>query len=229
MSEPADTPDGPTPQTRISVERAARLMTGRMEAFSDGVFAIVITLLVLEIKVPADAGSELMRAVLEEWPIYLGYLISFFTIGSVWMAHSAITEFLDRVDPILLRINLVLLLVVGLLPVPTRLMADYIQSASGERVAVTVYGLVLLSTRLMVWALWQYGVRHDLVRPDMSDEHVRGVSAKLAPSLGGYVVALGVGLLLPTVAVALYLLISLYLVIPFRQIAQVVGRWHLRT
>jgi uncharacterized membrane protein len=203
--------------------RAGRLLTDRMEAFSDGVFAIAITLLVLEITIPADR-SDLLRAVIEEWPVYLGYLVSFFTIGAVWMAHSAITEFLEHVDPILLRINLVLLMVVGLLPVPTRLMADYIQSSSGERVAVTIYGLVLLSTRLMVLALWQYGVRHDLVRPDLADDHVQGVSAKLAPSLGGYAVALAVGLIAPLVAVGLYLAIALYLVIPFRELASLLGR-----
>lgn len=201
-------------------ERRARLMTGRMEAFSDGVFAIAITLLVLEITVPEGRGSDLLAAVLEQWPMYLAYVTSFATIGSVWMAHSAITEFLDRVDPILLRINLVLLLVVGFLPVPTRLMADYLQDADGERVAVSIYGLVLLATRLMVLAVWQYGVRNDLVRPDLADEDAQGVSSKLAPSIVGYVVTLGIGLALPVVAVALYFAIALYLLIPFRSIAR---------
>lgn len=203
--------------------RAARLLTGRTEAFSDGVFAIAITLLVLEIKIPADR-SDLLAAVLEEWPIYLGYLISFFTIGSVWMAHSAITEFLDHVDPIMLRINLLLLMVVGLLPVPTRLMADYIGAASGERVAVTIYGLVLLSTRLMVFALWEYGVRNQLVRPDLAEDHLQAVSAKLAPSMGAYVVALVVGIVAPLVAVALYFVIALYLIVPFRELAALLRR-----
>lgn len=210
-------------------EAAGQFLTSRMDAFSDGVFAIAITLLVLEIKLPADRGDDLIRAVLEEWPVYLGYLISFFTIGAVWMAHSAITEFLDRVDPVMLRINLILLMVVGLLPVPTRLMADYIESASGERVAVTIYGLVLLSTRVMVLVLWAYGVRHRLVRADLADEHVRGVTAKLTPSLLGYVVALGVGLVAPVAAVVIYLGIALYLVIPFRQVVGVVRRRSLHT
>ncbi len=197
--------------------RGVRLLTGRMEAFSDGVFAIAITLLVLEIKIPADS-TDLMAAVLEQWPIYLGYLISFFTIGSVWMTHSAITEYLDHVDPIMLQINLLLLMVVGLLPVPTRLMADYIDAASNERVAVTIYGAVLLSTRLMVFALWEYGVRSRLVRTNLADDHVQAVSAKLAPSLGAYVVALVIGLLAPVAAVVLYFAIALYLILPFREL-----------
>lgn len=203
---------------RADRSRSVELQTGRMEAFSDGVFAIAITLLVLEIAIPADRGSDLLRAVLEEWPTYLAYLVSFFTIGSVWIAHSAITDFLDRVDPILLRINLILLLVVGFLPVPTKLLADYLHSADGERVAVTIYGLALLATRLMVMALWKYGVSNGLVRPDLADEDVRSVSQRLTPSLGAYVVAIAIGLVLPTLAVALYLLVALYLIIPFRSI-----------
>ncbi|HSJ70130.1 MAG TPA: TMEM175 family protein [Acidimicrobiia bacterium] len=196
--------------------RTVGLQTGRMEAFSDGVFAIAITLLVLEISIPSDRGSDLLRAVLEAWPSYLAYLISFLTIGSVWMVHSAITDLLDRVDPILLRLNLILLLVVGFLPVPTKLLAEYLQSPDGERVAVTLYGLALLATRLMVMALWKYGVSRGLVRPDLNTENVQAVTRKLTPSLAAYVVAISVGLVLPNVAVALYLLAALYLVIPFR-------------
>ncbi len=187
-----------------------------MEAFSDGVFAIAITLLVLEISIPSDRGSDLLRAVLEAWPSYLAYLISFLTIGSVWLAHSAITEFLHRVDPILLRINLILLLVVGFLPVPTKVLADYLHSTDGERVAVTIYGLALLATRLMVMALWRYGVSRGLVRADLNNEDVRSVTRKLTPSLAAYVVAISVGLVLPNVAVALYLLAAVYLVLPLR-------------
>jgi uncharacterized membrane protein len=220
----ADEPDTPSEPGSSRHDRAVELQTGRMEAFSDGVFAIAITLLVLEITIPSDRGSDLLRAVLEEWPTYLAYLVSFFTIGAVWMAHSAITDFLDRVDPILLRINLILLLVVGFLPVPTQLLSEYLHSADGERVAVTIYGIALLATRLMVFALWKYGTSSGLVRPDLADEDVRGVSQKLTPSLASYVVAIAIGLVLPTVAVAMYFLVALYLVIPFRSIAQAIRR-----
>ncbi len=129
------------------------------------------------------------RAILEQWPAYLAYLISFATIGAVWMAHSAITEFLDCVDPLMLRINLLLLLVVGFVPVPTRLLAEYLDSAEGERVAVTFYGVALLATRLMVLWLWRCGVTRRLVIPDLTDADARGVSQKLTPSLTGYVLA----------------------------------------
>jgi hypothetical protein len=71
-----------------------------MEAFSDGVFAIAVTLLVLEIAVPAGSGDDLLGALGDQWPSYLGYLVSFATIGAVWFAHTVITEYLDHADSV---------------------------------------------------------------------------------------------------------------------------------
>ncbi len=90
-----------------------RLRTGRFEAFSDGVFAIAITLLVLDIAVPTGAADRLWPAVAAQWPVYLAYFISFSTIGAIWLAHSAITDYLERTDAILSRLNLLLLLFVS--------------------------------------------------------------------------------------------------------------------
>ena len=83
-----------------------------MEAFSDGVFAIAITLLVLEIGVPAGSDDDLLGALGDQWPSYLAYLVSFSTIGAVWITHTVITEYLDHADSALLRFNLLLLLLV---------------------------------------------------------------------------------------------------------------------
>src|SRR5579862_233807 len=120
------------------------LRTGRLEAFSDGVFAIAITLLVLDIAVPASAEAHLLRSVADLWPSYLGYVVSVSTIGAMWLGHVAITEYLERTDVGFVRLNLLLLLVIAFLPFPTRLFADYIGKDSPERVAATVYGLSLL-------------------------------------------------------------------------------------
>ncbi|HKX69456.1 MAG TPA: TMEM175 family protein [Intrasporangium sp.] len=87
-----------------------------MEAFSDGVFAIAITLLVLEITVPTDSEGNLLRAVLAQWPSYPAYVVSFATVGAIWLAHTAMSEFLDHADVWLMRINLLLLLLVSFLP-----------------------------------------------------------------------------------------------------------------
>ncbi len=112
------------------------LSTARMEAFSDGVFAIAITLLVLEIGVPTGSGDDLPRALVDQWPSYLAYLVSFATIGAVWLAHTVITEHIDRATSVLIRLNLLLLLmVVSFLPFPTRLMAQYVGQDDPERIA----------------------------------------------------------------------------------------------
>jgi len=115
-----------------------------MEAFSDGVFAIAITLLVLEIAVPSGSEAHLLGAVLGQWPSYLAYLVSFSTIGAVWLEHTVITEFLESATSTLIRLNLLLLLVVSFLPFPTKLLGEYIGEDAPERVAVTIYGLNLL-------------------------------------------------------------------------------------
>ena len=127
-----------------------RLSPRRLEAFSDGVFAIAITLLVLEISVPEDAGDDLLHAFLAQWPSYLAYAVSFATIGAVWLSHSAITEYVREVDTVFVRLNLLLLMLVSFVPFPTRLLAGYIGDDGPERVAATVYGLTLLAVGLML-------------------------------------------------------------------------------
>jgi uncharacterized membrane protein len=123
------------------------LRTGRLEAFSDGVFAIAITLLVLEISVPSETGDGLLDAFLDQWPSYLAYLVSFATIGAAWLAHTAITHYLHGADGILVRLNLLLLLLVSFLPFPTRLVADHIRDHEAERVATTILGSICCSLR----------------------------------------------------------------------------------
>jgi uncharacterized membrane protein len=97
----------------------------RFDAFSDGVFAIVITLLVLELHVPT--GRQHLASVLgEEWPRYLGYFVSFAFIGGIWIAHSTVSHFIRAVDATLMRLNLVLLLFVSLLPFTTGILATHL-------------------------------------------------------------------------------------------------------
>jgi uncharacterized membrane protein len=186
-----------------------------MEAFSDGVFAIAITLLVLEIGVPAGSEEDLLHALVAEWPAYLGYVVSFATIGAVWFAHSVITEYLDHADSVLIRLNLVLLMVVSFLPFPTRLLAEYTREREAERVAATVYGINLLLTLVLVSVLWRYAVHEQLVRPDLADQDVTTLTKRLTPTLGVYVGLIVVGLFLPLVAVFGYLALALFILIPF--------------
>ena len=193
--------------------------TGRLEAFSDGVFAIAVTLLVLDIGVSATAGQDLGGAIRGLWPSYLAYVASFSTIGAAWLGHNAITEYLERTDAAFVRLNLLLLLFISFLPFPTRLVADYIHQDKAERVAVTFYGIVLVLATTMLLVLWRYAVRAKLVRPDLADEEVELLTERLTPGLGGYLVLIVSGLFLPVIAVIGYLGIALYYIIPFRRLS----------
>ena len=202
--------------------RRRTLSTRRLEAFSDGVLAIAITLLVLDITVQPHAG---LADVLREWPAYLAYVVSFLTIGAVWLAHTTLTEVLARADPIFLRLNLLLLLAVSVLPFPTRMVADSLSLAptGPERVAVTLYGLVLLAVRILLAGLFTYASRQGLLiealaRPD--SEEVAAVRRKFPPTIIAYVATVAVGLLIPIASVAVYFGIAIFAATPFRQVAR---------
>ncbi|HEY9498725.1 MAG TPA: TMEM175 family protein [Terrimesophilobacter sp.] len=195
-----------------------RLRSSRMEAFSDGVFAIAITLLVLEISVPTSDEGDLLQAIIGEWPSFLAYLVSFFSIGAIWLGHTSMTEFLREVSPGFLRLNLLLLLFVAFLPLPTRLLAENTASPDAERVAVTLYGSVLLVTALCLSTLWRFALREELVRADRTGLDVRLLTRRLTPSLGFYLMFIVVGLFFPTAAVFGYMLVAIGLVIPLRRI-----------
>jgi uncharacterized membrane protein len=194
------------------------LRTGRMEAFSDGVFAIAVTLLVLDIAIPAGTGAHLLRSVARLWPSYLGYVVSFSTIGAIWLGHNAITDYLERADAGFLRRGLLLLLVVAFLPFPTKLFADFIREDRPERVAVTIYGISLLVASLLLLVLWRYTVHVRLVRPDADDEELQLLTKRLTPGLGGYLVLIIAGLFAPIVAAVGYLAIAIFFIIPFRPV-----------
>ncbi|MGV0604486.1 TMEM175 family protein [Mycolicibacterium sp. XJ1904] len=199
---------------RAEAARPSGYRTTRMEAFSDGVFAIAITLLVLEIGVPDDSAADLLGAVVRQWPSYLTYLVSFSTIGAVWLEHTVITEFLNRATAALIRLNLLLLMLVSFLPFPTRLLGDYIGESDAERVAVTVYGINLLLVSAVVSLMWRYAVWQRLIRTEVADADVRLITKRLTPGLAGYAVFIGVGLFFPIVAVFGYLVIAVYFIVP---------------
>ena len=191
-----------------------RLRTARMEAFSDGVFAIAITLLVLELEVPAGSGDDLLGEVVDLWPSYLAYVISFASIGAAWLGHSAITEYLSHADRWLLRLNLLLLMVVSFLPFPTKLLAEHVGDPKAERVAATVYGCTLLLAALLQSIMWRYAVYERLVRSDAQDTELKILTKKLTPGLAGYLAMIILGLFLPLAAILGYLVIALYFLIP---------------
>lgn len=119
--------------------------TTRTEAFSDGVFAIAITLLVLDLDIPASEFDDLWAAIFHEWPAYLAYATSFLTIGGIWLAHHGIFRRLQYVDGRVMKVNLLLLMAVSFLPFPTRLAAEAVEFTDAERDAVIFYGARVLA------------------------------------------------------------------------------------
>lgn len=196
----------------------------RMEGFSDGVFGFAITLLVLDIAL-RPPGTPLQQ-VLHAWPAYLAYVISFLTIGGAWLQHTALTDQLAQTDPLFLRLNLLVLLVVVFLPFPTQLVADALRSASGERVYATMYGLTLLAIRLLGAALDAYARHEHLYSPPKEGEELHTNQRKFLPIVIAYVITILIGLALPILAIALYFCIAVYLVVPFREAARVLIRRH---
>jgi uncharacterized membrane protein len=195
-----------------------RLRTSRMEALSDGIFGFAATLLVVDLVIPSVTSKDVGHQLLDQWPSYVAYLVSFATIGNAWLNHSVITEYLDRADAILYRLNLALLFFVSVLPFPTHMLAEYLSNEGDERIAVTVYGLNLLAISGFIAIVWHYALWQRLVTKDNSEDDVRALTAKLDPSLVSYAVVIGLGLWQPRVAVVLYLIIALFMIIPFRAV-----------
>ena len=205
---------------RPGVEPAAvtnRWAPGRTEAFSDGVFAIAITLLVLDIHVPESEFDDLWAAIWDQWPSYLGYATSFITIGALWLAHHGVFRRLQYVNDRIMRINLLLLMAVAFLPFPTRLVADALRGADTERAAVVFYGASLLVISLLLGALWASAARdRHLLKPEVTDEEVHALLLATTPSIGFYVVLIGVSIVVPTVAAFGYLVIGIISVLRAR-------------
>ena len=201
--------------------RHRSLSKGRLEAYSDGVFSIAATLLILDVAVhpPGTPLEQVLRA----WPAYVGYLVSFLTIGAAWIAHAALTDRLKRTDAIFLRLNLLVLLAVVFLPFPTMLLSEGLGKDEAERVAATLYGMTLMAIRLTGTALDAYARREHLYAADQDkadEDELQGFRKKSLMVLIGYMATILVGLALPEVAVACYFALALFLVVPFREVRQ---------
>ncbi len=200
------------------------LPASRLEAISDGVFAIAITLLVLELHVPT--GQEaLLKGLEHEWPRYLGYFVSFTFIGGVWIAHSSLTRFIKAADPDLMRLNLMLLLFVSFLPFTTAIAATHLFasnltlheitiSTSAERVAAVVFGLNLTLAALMVYLMLRHAGRTPgLAADDLAEGELQAFAKERRSAVLLQAGATVVGAFLPLTAVIFYLAVSVFFII----------------
>jgi len=184
--------------------------TNRTEAFSDGVFAIAATLLVLELKIPHAEAGELLGALLERWPSYATYAVSFLTIGIIWVNHHAILDRVKRVDRPLLFINLVFLMVVAAIPFPTALLADYLREGHDERLAAAIYGGTMWMMGLAICAVWVYVVRGGLLHQEVDRDLAQRSLRIFALGIPAYPLGIAASVLSAKLGLAVYALIALF-------------------
>jgi uncharacterized membrane protein len=206
----------------VKVDRAVSpsgtgLPKTRIEALSDGVFAIAMTLMVFNIKVP-DIPSELVHArlahdVLGLWPKFLVYAISFVMLGVYWVGHHNQYHYIRRTDRPVLWINIFFLMGVSLIPFSTSLLGQYPE----ERAALTAYGLNLIMTGGFLYAHWWYATRHHrLVESDIHPEVVRLAKHRIAVGLVVSATAVCLSLVSTTLSLALFALIPILYLLPGR-------------
>ncbi len=194
--------------------------TQRLEAFSDGVFAIAITLLILEVGVPhVSEAQDLGHALWREWPSFLGFGLSFIVIGVMWMNHHSLFKDIERQDHWLLVINLLLLLCISFVPFPTAVLADYLRDGEDHRrVAILLYGGTFTITAIVFNALWLYASRgRRLIDDHVSDARVRSRTLRYLPGPVLYGVGLPLAFVTPWLSLGLYVLLAVVYLLPLNE------------
>ena len=184
--------------------------TGRLEAFADGVFAIAATLLILDVTVNAP-GAGLGHAVLHNWPEYAAYIVSFVTIGIMWINHHTCMQQIGIVDrTFLTRSTSCSWMCIAFVPFPTNLIAEHLHD-SGLRAAALTYGVTLTVTSIFYNAFWFYAARgHRLLKPDCDPDLIAGISRAYVPGAPIYGTATLVALVSPIASVALFAAIAFF-------------------
>jgi TMEM175 potassium channel family protein len=181
----------------------------RLETFADGVFAIAATLLILAVDgAVGGGGSDLGASLTHAWPAYLGYAVSFVTIGIMWMNHHTVMSLVSHVDRRFLLANLGLLMCIAFVPFPTRLIAENIRGDGAESAALA-YGFTLTVTAIFFNAVWFYAAAgRRLLRADADPRMVAGITRTYMPGPWIYLTAALVAFASPTASALLYLAIT---------------------
>jgi len=194
--------------------------TTRMEAFSDGVFAIAITLLIIEVKVPPEGSlppGGLPRALLHLWPSYFGFALSFAIIGIMWANHHNVFKLVGRSDPTFVALNTLLLMCVSFLPFPTGVLAEYVRVPDGQRTAALFYGGTLTGTALVFNVLWLYAARWGrLLRAGVDDRKVQIITARFLPGAPVYLAATLLALWSVPASLVVHALLAVLYMLPER-------------
>ena len=200
-------------------QAVAGLTTERISAFSDGVFSIAITLLVLNLHVPTISSKvpsyrlsgELLDQLRTQWPNLLSYILSFVIIGIYWIAHHNMFHYIKRSNRPFLWINILLLMCVAFIPFPAGLLGQYPQ----QPISVIIYASSLILTNLMLSLLWWYATSNRrLVDQDIDPHFVRIVNRRNMTAPVVYLVSIGLSFLSPLASLIVFFLFPLYYIFP---------------
>jgi uncharacterized membrane protein len=183
----------------------------RLEAFSDGVFAIAITLLVLDLHVPEVGTGSLARALWRQWPADASYAVSFLTIGIIWVNHHNLLRHLERCDRGLLFLNVFLLMTVAVVPYPTALVSHYARTPNATAAALA-YGGVMVAMALMFNAMWHHARRSGLLAAGADPREVSGITRSYLPGPFLYLAGALTALVNADASLIIYAAIALFFV-----------------
>jgi uncharacterized membrane protein len=185
--------------------------TNRLEAFSDGVFAIAITLLVLEIAVPEAGEGGLWHALTNEWPSFAAFAVSFLVIGIIWINHHGVIDHLQRTNRTLLYLNLLLLFCIAFIPFPTALLAEYLDAGVDREIAAAVYMGAMSVMAASFSMLWMYITRRrQELGIDLTEAETRRRTRLFTAGTPVYLAAIGIAFLSPEAVLVINALIAVY-------------------
>lgn len=194
------------------LNQGAGLTTARIETLSDSVFAIAMTLLVLDFVVPANLGvGGLRQALYQLWPTFVAYLLSFVALGTLWVGHHHQFYWIKFSNRRFLWINIFFLMFVVLVPFSTTILGRY----RHEKLAIFMYGLNLIFCALLLFVQWSYAAKgHRLVAQNLSHRLISIIKARILIGLGLYVVALALAFLSTGVSIAIFVFAQVLAIAP---------------
>ena len=190
--------------------------TNRLETFSDGVIAIAITLLILDVHVPhARTGTSFAHALARQWPSYAGYVVSFLTVGIMWVNHHRMFKLIGRVDHYFLIFNVIFLMTIAAVPFTTALVAENLRDADTRTLAAVVYGGLMVAVAIMFNVVWRYAARgRRLLAPDANPDAVEAINRSYVLGPIAYGTATLLALANPWFSLAIYAGLAIFYTLP---------------
>jgi uncharacterized membrane protein len=190
--------------------------TSRLETFSDGVIAIAITLLILDVHVPhARHGTSFAHALAHQWPSYAGYVVSFLTVGIMWVNHHRMFKLIGRVNHNFLMLNVVFLMTIAAVPFTTALVAEHVPDPDTRTLAAMVYGGLMVAVAVMFNVVWRYAAHgRRLLAPQADPAAVEAINRSYVLGPVAYGMATLLALVSPWISLALYAALAIFYMLP---------------